>query len=232
MINKQSLWMAAFLSVSFFTSPAFAQEGGSGPEAATAPAPEFVLSEAPEDRVIGSSTAPITMIIYASVTCPHCGDWFSNEWPEIKKDLVESGKLRVVFRPFPTAPQQLSMVGFVIAECAKDEAYFDVIEYQMENQESIFEQSKAGKGREAYLKVAESAGLDDEEELEACLTDQSNVEPIHLSAARAQAGKIRGVPAFFINGDIYSGPQEAQALVKLIDEMNDKGLSALPKDLP
>ena len=232
MINKQSLWLAALMGASLFAAPALAQDDKGEAETLSAPAPDFILSEAPKDRVIGKTTAPITMIVYASVTCPHCGDWFTHQWPTVKKELVETGKLRVVFRPFPTAPQQLSMVGFVIAECAQDDAYFDVIEYQMENQESIFEQAKAGKGREAYLKVAKTAGLNDEQALEACLTDQSNVEPIHLSTERAQAGKIRGVPAFLINGDIYSGGQEASALIKLIDEMNDKGLSVLPKNLP
>ena len=232
MINKQSLWTAAFLSASLFAAPTFAQAEKSATDAIATPVPDFVLSEAPEDRVLGENTAPITMIVYASVTCPHCGDWFTNQWPEVKKELVETGKLRVVFRPFPTAPQQLSMVGFVIAECADAENYFDVIEYQMENQESIFEQAKAGKGREAYLKVAQTAGLKNEDALEACLQDTANIEPIHLSTERAQAGKIRGVPAFLINGDIYSGGQEASALVKLINEMNEKGLSELPQNLP
>lgn len=232
MMNKHSLWTAALISAALLTAPAFAQDNKSTLGAAAKSAPDFVLSEAPQDRVIGKTTAPVTMIVYASVTCPHCADWFSNEWPDVKKDLVETGKLRVIFRPFPTAPAQLSMLGFVIAECAEGASYFDVIEYQMENQESIFEQAKAGKGRQAYAAVAKTAGLDDEEALEACLTDETNLEPIHLSTERAQAGKIHGVPAFLINGDIYSGGQEAKALVKLIDEMNAQGLSKLPSNIP
>ena len=200
-------------------------------EARSAQAPEidYVLTEGPDDHVIGSEEAAQTMIVYASVTCSHCAEWFSNEWPAVKTGLIESGKIRFVFRPLPTAPAILSMTGFAIAECAPEYDYFPVIEHQMENQQLLIEQAQAGKGQEAYTKVGKLAGLKDEEAVQACLRDQSNIEAVQLSAARANAAGVTGVPAFFINGEYYKGPQEAKALVDLISEMDAAGVTKLPE---
>ena len=63
---------------------------------------DFATSEAPDDHTLGSEDAAITMIVWASVTCPHCANWFANDWPIVKRDLVETGKMRFIFREFPT----------------------------------------------------------------------------------------------------------------------------------
>lgn len=192
----------------------------------------FALTEAPDDHVLGDDKAPITMIVYASVTCSHCSDWFTNQWPAVKKDLVDSGKIRFVFRELPTAPQQMSMVGFMMAECGPSEDYFDVIQYQMENQLMMFKQAELGKVREEYNKVGKLAGLDDEKAIQACFQDVESLSHIHTNGDRATAAKVQGVPAFFINGDPYKGGQSADDLTEVILEMSEKGLSALPTTLP
>jgi len=193
---------------------------------------EFTLTEAPDDHVLGDDKAPITMIVYASVTCSHCADWFTNQWPAVKKDLVDGGKIRFILRPLPTPPAQMSMVGFMMAECAPKEDYFDVIQYQMENQLMMFKQAEIGKVREEYDKVARLAGLEDEAAIQACFQDLDKLNHIHTNGDRATAAKVQGVPAFFINGDSYKGEQSADALTKLILEMSEKGLSKLPTTLP
>ena len=193
---------------------------------------EYTLTEAPDDHVLGDDKAPITMIVYASVTCSHCADWFTNQWPAVKKDLVDGGKIRFVLRPLPTPPAQMSMVGFMMAECAPKEDYFDVVQYQMENQLMMFKQAEIGKVREEYDKVARLAGLEDEAAIQACFQDLEKLKHIHTNGDRATAAKVQGVPAFFINGDNYKGDQSADALTKLILEMSEKGQSKLPTTLP
>ena len=188
----------------------------------------FSLTEAPDDHVIGSDTAPITMIVWASVTCPHCSDWFTNEWPSLKKELIETEKLRFVFRPLPTAPAQLSMVGFMIAECAPAEDYFQLIEYQMENQKTILEQAQKGEARAEYDKIGKLAGLETQEDINACLAQKDKLELIQTNNQRATGAGLKGVPAFYINGEAYNGKQDAETLTKVISEMSDKGLSKLP----
>lgn len=189
---------------------------------------DYVFTEAPDDHVLGDEDAPITMIVYASVTCSHCSNWFTNQWPVLKKELVGSGKIRFVLRALPTPPAELSTTGFIMAECAPEEDYFDVIQYQMENQSIILEQAKIGKAREEYNKVARLAGLQDDAAVKACFADAKNLESIHKSGARASASDLNGVPAFFINGDPYKGDQSADTLIKLIMDMDKKGLSKIP----
>jgi len=213
-----------------FNLPSFAQSTPIPTD--EAPDVDFVFTEAPDDHVMGAETAPLTMITYASVTCGHCGSWFSNEWPEIKEALVDSGKMRFVMRPIPTPPAQLSMTGFIMAECAPDDKYFDVIQYQMENQQSIFDDAKAGKGREAYGKVAAIAGMDDEEKINACLGNPVNQEQLMKSGERGEAAKIAGVPAFFISGEAYKGKQDAETFISLIDGMIEAGTTQLPEIEP
>ncbi len=207
----------------------FAQDK-SGAPAVDLPAhvTDFALTEAPDDHVIGSEDAALTLIVWASITCSHCGNWFSNEWPAVKADLVETGKLRVVFREFPTAPAQLAMTGFLLAECAPSADYMSIIEYQMENQEQIFKDASEGRGRETYNKIAKLAGMEDDDAITACLRNPDMVAHIRDNSDRASVANVRGVPAFFINGEAYEGASDAETLVDLITEMDEKGLSALP----
>jgi len=211
-----------------------ADDGHNHAQQSDIPAKEvpFALSEAPDDHVMGSDKAPITMIAWASITCPHCSDWFTNEWPTIKKELIEPGKMRFVFRELPTAPAQLAMVGFMMAQCAPSEDYFELIEYQMENQKSIFEAAEKGEARAEYDKIGKLAGLDDEDAVNACLGNQDKLAHIHMNSERATGADVQGVPAFYINGDTYKGKQDAETLTKLILNMHDKGLSKLPTTIP
>ena len=234
---------AVLLTATALASTAFAQttpilknDGHSDHEHTKAAEPAkdvpFALSEAPGDHVIGSDKAPITMIVWASVTCPHCGDWFTNEWPSIKKELIETEKMRFVFRPLPTAPAQLSMVGFMMAECAPSEDYFKLVEYQMENQKMILEQAQKGEARAEYDKIGKLAGLETQEDVQTCLQDADKLSNIHVSNERANGAAVGGVPAFYINGDPYKGKQDAETLTQLISDMHKKGLSKLPTTIP
>ena len=238
---------AAFLVTALFSGTAFAQstpmpksdahsdhDGHDHSQQSKMPAKDvpFALSEAPDDHVMGSDKAPITMIVWASITCPHCSDWFTNEWPTIKKELVEPGKMRFVFRELPTAPAQLAMVGFMMAECAPSEDFFDIIEYQMENQKMIFEAAEKGEARAEYDKIGKLSGLDTQDDINACLANQDKLGHIHVNSERANGAQLKGVPAFYINGDVYEGEQDAETLTKLILDMNEKGLSTLPTTVP
>lgn len=192
---------------------------------------DFVFSEAPNDHVIGSEDAPITMIMHASVTCGHCGRWFQDEWPMVKRKLVDTGKIRFILRPLPTPPAKLSVAGFLMAECAPEEDYFSSIEYQMNNQDAIFEAAKSGSVREEYRKVAELSGLKTDEDINACLSDPENMDHLRLNGRRADAAGVKGVPAFYIGGQAYKGKQQGAVIVPIIESMYDSGQSTLPESV-
>ena len=189
---------------------------------------DHVFDEAADDHTVGSEIAPVSMIIYASVTCPHCGDWFTNHWPDFKKDHVDNGDVRIVFREFPTAPAQLSMAGFLIANCAADDGFFDHMVHQMQSQEAIFEAVKAGNGKATYDELGKKAGLNTEEDMTACFSKNENFDRIQRSMTRAQAGGISGVPAFIIDGEIYKGDVSAEKLSELVISKTESGMTPIP----
>lgn len=244
MISK---FILGLLATSCFAATSFAQvtpmpkqdahDAHDGHNHAAAPDVEakdvpFALSEAPDDHVVGDAKAPVTMIVWASVTCPHCSVWFTNEWPAVKKDLIETKKMRFILRELPTQPAQMAMIGFMMAECAPSEDYYKIIEYQMENQKMIFEQAEKGKARAEYDKIGRLAGLENQDDIQSCLSNKDKLGHIHSNSDRANGAKVQGVPAFYINGDVYEGDQSAEALTKLISKMNKDGLSKLPTSLP
>ncbi|MEL6688251.1 MAG: thioredoxin domain-containing protein [Pseudomonadota bacterium] len=194
----------------FFASMAFAAEDIESPASSDEPA--YLYTEAPDDRTLGSEDAPNTLIVYASNTCPHCGHWFNKEWPIIKRDLIETGKLRFVFRPFPTQPAQLSLTGFMMAECAADDDYMIVMEDQFARQEAILSAPDGNAIRAEYNAIAELSGLNNEAEITACLNNQAHYDALEAITQKAQAAEIRGVPAFIFDGQIMKGAQDAAAV--------------------
>ena len=182
-------------------------------------APSHVFTEAPEDRAMGEADAPHTLIVYASNTCPHCQSWFTQEWPVVKDELVDTGKLRLVYRPIPTSPTQLSMVGFMIAECAgSDDAYFDSILYQYDRQGVIFDKAKSGGLREEYAEIGRRAGLADEAALTRCLGDAERLARIQLASRRANHGRVAGIPSFVLDGEAIDTQETAASLLERLSD--------------
>lgn len=181
------------------------------------------------DHVLGSPTAPISMIIYASVTCPHCASWFNSVWPDIKRNYVETNKLRVVIREFPTAPANIAVIGFQIANCGPENQYFDMIEHQMKEQDNIFISLKAGTGKATYLEIAKKAGLVDEAAMNTCLENQSGIERINKSMTLAKAAEINSVPSFIINGQVWKQGSNYLPLSKHLNEVLAQGYSPMLK---
>ena len=91
--------------------------------------------EAKGDMALGAGAdAKVTVVEYASVTCGHCAVWNEEVWPEFKTKYVDTKKVRYVFREFPTPPQDIAVAGFLIARCAGEDKYFDVMHDIMASQ--------------------------------------------------------------------------------------------------
>ncbi|PHS37404.1 MAG: hypothetical protein COA91_10300 [Robiginitomaculum sp.] len=190
---------------------------------------EGVYSELSTDHVIGAPMAPVTMIIYASLTCPHCASWFNSVWLDIKKNYVDKSEVRVVLREFPTAPREIAVIGFQIANCAPEDQYFAMLEHQFAEQDNIFAALKANKAKEKYLEIAKKAGLADETAMNACLREAGGIERINTSMLLSQAAGIKSVPSFIIDGQVYKGGMDYLALSKYLDNLSKRGYSAIPK---
>ncbi|GLQ19332.1 thioredoxin domain-containing protein [Algimonas porphyrae] len=208
--------LSAFATAVLATAPAHAQYSTPIPD--ETPATEYIYAEAPTDHVIGSVDAPHTMILYASNVCPACGHWFANHWPIVKTELVETGRLRLVFRPMPTEPVQLSLTGFLMAECAPKGEYITVIEDQFARQTTILGmvQNRISPKPE-YDAIAMGAGLQSDEAIQACLSDPDMMAAVRQKADWASAADIHAVPSFIFDGEVMDGDHNADAIRSWMD---------------
>ena len=112
-------WVAAVLLLLTASVPAGAQEAAVDVKELMAPGP---LAE----MTLGDPAAPVTVVEYASLTCPHCARFHTEVLPEFKKKYIDTGKVYFVFREFPL--DQLSLAAFMLARCAAPGGYFPMVE--------------------------------------------------------------------------------------------------------
>lgn len=177
-----------------------------------------VFTEAKGEHAIGDALAPHSLIVYASVVCGHCGRWFAEDYPIIKERLIDTGKLRLVFREFPTQPADVAVAGFQIANCAAPENYFDAIVYQFQNQEETFDRLRMGEGRARFLELSKKAGIETEDEMIGCFESEDGKAKIELAMKRAAAGKIDAVPALILDGALMPGLNGAREVLEALGE--------------
>ena len=174
--------------------------GGNGGSTGTSTAQSEFEREG--DRAIGSADAPVTMIEYASVSCPHCATFHEEVWPMLESDFIESGEVRYVFREMITGSPQFAIAGFSLAHCVPEDQYFDMIDLLFQQQRAIFQAAQTqGNARGQYLAIARSMGLS-EEEFTACLSNEEINRSIVESHERALAEGIDGTPRFLFNGEM------------------------------
>ena len=162
------------------------------------------------DQVQGAAEAPVTIIEYASMTCPHCAHFAETTYPELKKRYIDTGKVRFIFREFPL--DQLAAAGALLARCAGEGKYFPMIE-------TLFSQQKTWavqKPIPPLLAIAKQAGFT-QESFEQCLANQGLLNQIEEVRQRA-ADKfgVNSTPTLFINGKKTPGALTIEDLEKEI----------------
>jgi protein-disulfide isomerase len=164
------------------------------------------------ERAIGDPSAPVTVIEYASVGCPHCAEWAKTVFPAFKKAYLDTGKARFVFHEMLTGDMELAAAGFLIADCAPPDRYFQVIDSIFADQIGI-----AQGGAPALLKVAEAAGLS-ESQFQACLTDNAALQALQdRTLADAQTHDVNSTPTFLIGDQKIVGELTLEALGTAIE---------------
>lgn len=165
------------------------------------------------DIVLGKADAPVTIVEYASMTCPHCANFHENTLPAIKSKYIDTGKARLIVREFPFDPR--AEAGFMLARCSKDNYYamVDVLFKQQRNWASV------QNAKEALLQISRLAGFS-QESFEACLTDQKLLDDVRAVQKRgAEEFKVDSTPTFFINGNTYKGALTVEEMSAIIDGM-------------
>ena len=165
------------------------------------------------EQALGKADAPVTIVEYASMTCPHCATFHEKTLPQLKAKYIDAGKVRMIFREFPFDPR--AEAGFMLARCAKDN-YFPMVDVLFKQQQNW---AAVQNAKDALLQIAKLAGFS-QESFEACLTDQKLLEDVR--AVRERGAKDFGVdstPTFFIDGNRYPGALSIAELSAIIDPL-------------
>jgi protein-disulfide isomerase len=169
------------------------------------------------DRQLGPDNAPVTIVEYASLTCPHCANFHKNVLPELKKRYIDTGKVRLIFREFALNP--LDAGAIMLARCLDKDKYFDFVDVLFRSQDQWVVQ----KPIEPLLGIARQAGFT-KERFDACLKNQKLLDAVEAERNRAsEKFGVNSTPTFFINGKIARGAMSIEELEKLIKPyLNEK----------
>jgi protein-disulfide isomerase len=174
----------------------------------TVPVADLMKPSPLGEMSMGDEKAPITVIEYASMTCPHCAHFSEVTYPELKKRYIDTGKVRFIFREFPL--DQLAAAGFILARCAGPDKFSPLVETLFAQQRDWVVQRPLAP----LMAIAKQAGLS-QQAFEACLDNKEMLEG--MEKVRNQAAEKFGVnstPTFFVNGKRLAGALSIEEMEK------------------
>ncbi|MBN9233255.1 MULTISPECIES: DsbA family protein [Phyllobacteriaceae] len=165
------------------------------------------------EKQLGKDDAKVTIIEYASMTCPHCAHFHETTLPELKTKYIDTGKVRLIFREFPFDPR--AEAGFMLARCAGDN-YFPMVDVLFKQQQNW---AAAENVKDAMFQLSKLAGFT-QESFNSCLTDQKLLDQVRSVQKRGQDEfKVDSTPTFFINGQTYKGALSIAEMSAIIDPL-------------
>ena len=151
----------------------------------------------PDDMTLGDAKARVTVIEYASASCPHCARFNNDVFPEFRKKYVATGQVRYVFREYLTQPVEVAAAGFLLARCAGKARYFEVLDDFFHGQAHAYE---TGDIKSLIISAGTHAGLT-EPQIEACFSDKAAADALNARVERyVREDKIDSTPTFVVNG--------------------------------
>ena len=182
----------------------------------TVPPADLADSGGLPDMAMGAENAPVTIIEYASMTCPHCAHFTIETFPKLKERYIDTGKVRYIFREFPL--DALAAGGSLLARCADKDKYFSLIDLLFHKQADW----AVNNPIEPLFNVVKQAGYS-REAFNACLDTRNNEQSRKLLAGiesmrnrAADKFKVQSTPTFFINGKRVAGAISIEEIEKEI----------------
>ena len=206
----REIWFCLLIVLSLGTlspTPALAAAGDAAKE----------LAVQPSDRILGKAEAPITIIEYASLTCPHCAHFDVTVLPKLKEKWIDTGKAKLILRDYPL--DEPALRAAMVARCAPADRFYPLIDTFFAQQEQW---ATSRDYRAALEKLVKLGGMSDKE-FKACISDkklEDQVAQSRLTAAQ-QLG-VNSTPTFFINGKKYDGEPTLEAFDKLLSGLAKK----------
>ncbi|MEX0808352.1 MAG: DsbA family protein [Dongiaceae bacterium] len=170
-----------------------------------------------DDHVLGNPDAPITIIEFASLTCPHCAAFHNDILPQIKTNYIDEGLAKLVYRNFPL--DQLALYAAMMVECAPADKYFNLLGVLFRTQEQW---GTSAEPVRALEQIGRTAGLS-ADQITACTNDEAAVQRL---LTRAQEGQdkyeVQSTPSFIINGQIVKGSLPYEEFDEILRNMVPK----------
>ncbi len=172
---------------------------------------------------IGRAEAPVTLIKYASLTCPFCKRFQSDVFPTLKRDYIDTGKVRFIIREFPIG--KTSGMATIALRCAPMSRYLDLYgRYLAQQAQWVSQEVRI----EPILKVAQGVGLT-AEQFDSCRQNQGMITALNQVKDRGRELGVIGTPNFFINGRLVKKALDLKELREMIDPLVERpALAATP----
>jgi protein-disulfide isomerase len=166
------------------------------------------------EKTLGPADAKVTVVEYASMSCPHCARFDMNTFDAFKLKYIDSGKVRYIFREFPlNAP---AYAAAMVARCAPADKFFDVVHAYFRSQDKWLVQGADVKAK--ILDIATGFGFTPQS-FDACLANQALFKAIDEVAKRGAGFGVEATPTFFVNGTKLQGELTIEELDKAIEPL-------------
>jgi len=168
------------------------------------------------DFIVGDENAPITIIEYASMSCSHCANFHTNTLPELKKEYIDTGKVRMVFRDYPF--NYPALMGSMMMRCIPSDLRYDYMNalYQLQ---SIWVNRDPSITKIELYKIMQSGGMT-KDEFDACYKDLDIENQILEGVMAAQKDlNIKSTPSFIVNGNLIEGNKSIKEFRQIIDKI-------------
>ena len=181
------------------------------------------------DWALGSERAQVTLLEYGSLTCSHCADFNNQVLPRIKATYVDTGRVRYVFRAFPTPPMGLSYPLHSLARCAGPKAYHRVVDAFFQQQKIIFEAAQKGTGAKdaVYSIFTEASGMN-AAQTDVCLRTQSFADEVNQQSLKGEEMGVQGTPTLFTQTAKGVTPLAPPYDVESVSRALESALASLP----
>jgi protein-disulfide isomerase len=164
------------------------------------------------ERALGKPDAPVTVIAYISLTCPHCANFHKTVFPRVKKAFIDTGKVRFIVREFPIG--RTSGNAAIANRCAPEDKYFFVLGQFLTRQPEWVSQEVRP---DAIFAVAKSSGMT-RETFDNCLSNQTIIDGLNEVKQRGRQFGVIGTPTFFINGRKAQGEVTFEEIKAMIEQ--------------
>ena len=180
--------------------------GGLGLVGAVAPVTLALAQYADKSLVmemaLGDKDAPVTVIEYASYTCPHCKTFHENVFKDLKANYIDTGKVRFIYRE--AYFDRYALWAGMVARCGGEMKYFGISDMMFKEQSEWAKGDTPGEVAENLRKIGRRAGLSNDQ-VDACLNDEDKAKAmIAVYQENFERDGITGTPSFMIDGEKYS----------------------------